>query len=341
MLIRIVLISVFGKLLPSLNNKKFIKFSILVFLPVFACTANAASGVWTDANGGRAHTQPSFYKDAGGPQSVEFSSAVKRMGYSDGESVDLQAGIVSLTHTDFSIPLNGGMKLEVSRNYRTKKIKGHDYPGSTAWAVTAPTLRLVNSNATVAEMCRGPAGIGKLPPIKIRTNSSRVILNITLPDHDETNSYMARPDSFGTRTTVQYGEIDIPAQDADIERPFYGLQLLLPGEAPKPLLIANQQWDATVTNGSKYVTTDNWKGDCLTGGGFKVTSPDGIVYIFDKHAVRNTSTYENIAINIPLACYASDYRYSEFTELDEMTGRGQDFTWRALSCQLEVSSNMK
>ena len=189
----------------------------------------------------------------------------------DGEFLDQLTNSYYWETREIYLPGNAGLDLEVYRSYGKTD---NSYLALETWELEVPRIRLQTNmtGRTIGE----DMGVG-------------ICLNPKAPD-----------------ITVSRGggvtQLGI--------RMFTGLQLVIPGIAPKNLLfkVPGTQYPSDV----KYVTTDHWIGRCVASGGttiknvFEIVSPEGIVYLFDK--IGRIILEPALGVGAQISIYATEKR---------------------------------
>ncbi|MEQ1931767.1 MAG: hypothetical protein ABL957_14720, partial [Parvularculaceae bacterium] len=173
-----------------------------------------------------------------------------------GDNIDIDMGMLSLSHVDVSVPGNSALPVELRRELARSTPTSGRMPGFSNWSPVVPliTQEYLYVNGPQANRCSGP-GFGG-PEI------TRINLPVTNP---ESPPY-----------------VDIYKHE------FYnGFTMVGPSGDKKALLLNYGSAEFTgAGSNARYVTRDNWLIHCIPligggGEGFQATGPDGTKYTFN------------------------------------------------------------
>ncbi|MCU7829557.1 MAG: hypothetical protein KZQ85_10865 [Candidatus Thiodiazotropha sp. (ex Myrtea sp. 'scaly one' KF741663)] len=229
------------------------------------------------------------------------------------ENIDLRTGGVYFSVVDLNIPGNGGMDIEIRRAGGKNKDPNYDGIRSVGgWEIELP---YIYGNSGRNDFCANPY----YSSVLVQYGSKELTAYVSLPQ-GFWNQYEGLSSAYIDgidRTTVPGEQLEIRERISKwddrwgqyyftiyqdytprpqyIKRPFYGLTMSIPGHNLRDLLKPEQN---TVYSNYAYVTTDNWKVQCIAkdgvnNAGFLVFSPDGKKYTFDKSFIQSTGYIEN------------------------------------------------
>lgn len=209
-----------------------------------------------------------LYANALGGSAVarnKFSGAnIDQVSADAGENIDLRSGRLFLEVADVSVPGNGGLDITITRQYQKRKLTNYEVPHAMGnWDIGIPRIS-GNFSTSRGDYCQWPYPGQSFYPL---TQSNR----------------------------------------KEYYRVFNGTKMDLPGQATTELLLDDYDYNND-PGAFIYGTVSSWftnsyaKIDCadidtpngtIAGGGFRVKTPDGKTYTFDKRSVARTTLRDN------------------------------------------------
>jgi len=203
-------------------------------------------------------------------------------------------GAIKNVHVEYSLPIYKDINVDLIRSLNRLSDTYTPIKSIGNWHLETPIL-VMNSVDDLSNACQNPTNVGTTI--------------VTIPDYDADIAW-----SSGNYWSSAYSE-KIRGNTRVERRPYLGISFVMPGENPRQLL------KNTNTNfNSVYVTTDNWKGDCLPNGGFLITSPSGVKYSFDKVSINTTEKLKTVPTDIVASCTYSTIPRDAKLDLIEQTG---------------------
>ena len=191
---------------------------------------------------------PPYYKDVLAQTDVRYDITAETTGLI-GEQIDLNSGAVSFSQTDLTIPGNSKLlPISVSRSFSDANFKQKATAEFADWSLDLPSIHTT----------------------------------VLMPGTANAGAWGKGLECSGVQRP---GAVNYKGQLVDAPQYWNGTSLLING-SQKHLLYRGT---ADIT----YTTKDHWKATCFkkadgSGEGYKVTAPNGVVYLFDiPHAVRN------------------------------------------------------
>lgn len=222
----------------------------------------------------------------------------------EGENIDLRTGLVSWEVRDVHVPGTAGLDLDLYRQFNGgERIER----GMENWNISLPRITFnTNSLGTTVYDINGinETWLSDNPNYQVSASdgicSKQVQMPVTNAGLIEKVTFAATLLGFTNSTwwpTFQNVVNMYSDRGYYLPSTYYnGIQLYIPGQGSKNLLpivdeISNNsgqlRFDAGKASHAKYATDDNWIAECVNdtqgkANYFRVTSPEGRVYSFDK-----------------------------------------------------------
>lgn len=184
------------------------------------------------------------------------------------ETIDEYSGVLHVSHTDLTIPGNGGLDINIIRHYSSPSTS------NSKWDVTMGSIGILNSNHKSAKPVLG-SDLGDFYECVYPGNITPLISGQVPEDpFFNSNEWVSVFPHYAKRFVSQ--AVEIPRN-----RYIYNPSLMLPGGGTQT--IVNSLEDERGYYPLK--TNGGWRGGCLVGG-YIFYSPEGLKYTFGETHVK-------------------------------------------------------